>query len=75
MDKYDARVPGIGFPAALFIAFLVMKLCGVIAWSWSWVTAPLWVPLAVVFAALSMIFVAIIVVAVLHLVLGFDANR
>jgi hypothetical protein len=39
------------------------------------VTAPLWVPLAVVFAALSMIFVAIIVVAVLHLVLGFDANR
>jgi hypothetical protein len=33
---------GIGFPGALFIAFLVLKLTGVIAWSWWWVTAPLW---------------------------------
>lgn len=27
----------------LFVVFLVLKLCGVIAWSWVWVTAPLWV--------------------------------
>ena len=33
---------GIGFPGALFITFLVLKLTGVIAWSWWWVTAPLW---------------------------------
>jgi hypothetical protein len=26
----------------LFVAFLVLRLCGVIAWSWWWVTAPLW---------------------------------
>ncbi len=26
----------------LFIVFLVLKLMGVIAWSWWWVTAPLW---------------------------------
>ena len=32
---------GIGFPGALFIAFLALKLTGVIAWSWWWVTAPL----------------------------------
>ena len=30
----------------LFIVFLVLKLCGVIAWSWWWVTAPLWIPLS-----------------------------
>ena len=22
--------------------FLTLKLCGVVAWSWWWVTAPLW---------------------------------
>jgi len=27
---------------ALTIAFVVLKLCEVIDWSWWWVTAPLW---------------------------------
>lgn len=27
---------------ALFLIFLVLKLVGVIGWSWWWVTAPLW---------------------------------
>jgi hypothetical protein len=26
----------------LFLIFLTLKLCDVIAWSWLWVTAPLW---------------------------------
>lgn len=30
----------------LFLVFLVLKLTGVIAWSWLWVLAPLWIPLA-----------------------------
>lgn len=33
---------GIGFLGCLFLIFLVLKLTGVIAWSWWWVTAPLW---------------------------------
>jgi hypothetical protein len=36
---------GIGLGGLLFVVFLVLKLCGVIAWSWWWVTAPLWIPL------------------------------
>ncbi len=28
----------------MFLVFLVLKLTKVIAWSWWWVTAPLWVP-------------------------------
>lgn len=35
----------------LFVVFLVLKLVGVIAWSWWWVAAPIWVPLVVFFAA------------------------
>ena len=34
-------------PFLLFLVFLVLQLTGVIAWSWWWVTAPLWAPLAV----------------------------
>lgn len=30
----------------LGIAFIVLKLTGVIAWSWWWVLAPFWVPVA-----------------------------
>lgn len=26
----------------LGIAFIVLKLCGVINWHWAWVTAPVW---------------------------------
>lgn len=37
----------------LFLVFLVLKLTGVIAWSWWWVTAPLWIPFAV-FGAFSL---------------------
>ena len=34
---------------ALGVVFVVLKLCGVIAWSWWWVTAPVWIPVAVLF--------------------------
>ena len=38
----------IGLGGILFVVFLVLKLVGVIDWSWWWVTAPLWIPAAVV---------------------------
>lgn len=37
-----------GFFCILFFIFLVLKLCGVITWSWWWIFAPLWIPLALV---------------------------
>lgn len=33
---------GIGITGLLGVAFVVLKLCGVINWSWWWVTAPFW---------------------------------
>jgi phosphoglycerol transferase MdoB-like AlkP superfamily enzyme len=32
----------------LAVAFIVLKLCDVIAWSWWWVLAPIWGPFALV---------------------------
>lgn len=34
---------GIDFGGILFCVFLILKLTGVIDWSWWWVTAPLWI--------------------------------
>lgn len=49
-DSYNnAGSNGIGFFGLLGIAFIVMKCLNQITWSWVWVLAPLWMPIAVVF--------------------------
>lgn len=37
---------GGSFTDALTIALIVLKLCGVITWSWVWVLFPLWASVA-----------------------------
>ncbi len=39
---------GIGFLGLLTLIFITLKLTSVITWSWLWVLAPLWMPVAVV---------------------------
>jgi len=39
---------GIGIGTLLFLIFLVLKLTNFIQWSWWWITAPLWAPIALV---------------------------
>lgn len=39
---------GIGFTGLLTIAFIVLKLTGVIGWSWWWVLSPLWISASIV---------------------------
>lgn len=47
-DSKSSSSGGISVVGALGIAFVVLKLCGVIAWSWWWVTLPFWGFLAVI---------------------------
>lgn len=35
-------------PLILLVAFITLKLLKVIAWSWWWVTAPIWMPLILI---------------------------
>jgi membrane protein implicated in regulation of membrane protease activity len=37
----------IGFGTLLTVAFIVLKLTGVIDWSWLWVLSPLWISFAI----------------------------
>jgi len=43
-NKKQAVSGGTGFCGLLTIAFIVLKLLGVIGWSWWWVLGPLWIP-------------------------------
>ena len=38
---------GLTFIDALTLIFIVLKLCGVIGWSWLWVLSPLWITFVV----------------------------
>lgn len=59
---------GVGFSGLLFIVFLVLKLTGSIAWSWWWVTAPLWAPF---FICLTIAVVLLVIVGLISIVQSF----
>ncbi len=45
----SATAGGIGFGGLLTLVFIVLKLTRVISWSWWWVLAPAWIPIALGF--------------------------
>lgn len=52
---------GGSFSGALTLIFIVLKLTGVIAWSWWWVLSPLWISfgLGLIFVIIALIVMAI----------------
>lgn len=48
MENRTETKGGIGFTGLLTIAFIVLKLCGVINWTWVWVLSPLWISFGLV---------------------------
>lgn len=46
MERNKSNNNGIGFIGLLTIAFIVLKLTGVINWSWLWVLSPIWIMVA-----------------------------
>ncbi len=52
MNKNGRAVGGITLGGTLTVIFVVLKLVGVIHWSWLWVLAPTWLPSAIFAAVL-----------------------
>lgn len=42
------------FFTALTLIFIVLKLVGVITWSWLWVLSPIWIPIVLILGALAL---------------------
>ena len=59
MENTKVKVKGTGFCGLLTIAFIVLKLCGIINWGWIWVLAPLWISWLFVLFVLAVTFLAI----------------
>lgn len=57
MEKKYSVSSGIGLFELLGLTFIILKLCGVIDWSWWWVTAPIWIPIVLLFVIIAIVFV------------------
>lgn len=49
---------GLGLGMVLFLIFMTLKLTNNIDWSWWWVTAPLWIPLAILLVVFAVVGIA-----------------
>ena len=65
MSSSNGSSGGIGFAGILFCIFLVLKLCGIISWSWWWVTCPLWIGFAIGLGFLAFGAIAILLVGII----------
>lgn len=53
--KNSNKYVGIGIGDLIACAFIVLKLCNVIKWSWWWVLSPIWIPCAIVIFSITVI--------------------
>ena len=58
----------------LFFVFLVLKLLFVIKWSWWWVTAPLWVPVACFPVLIAALFLVVTLIVLIAWFFGYELN-
>ena len=62
MSDYSSQTSsGLGFFSLLTIVFIVLKLCDVIAWSWVWVLAPIWIPTAIIIIAILIYLICVMI--------------
>lgn len=66
-ERNNTTAGGIGFCGLLAVAFIVLKLTGVINWSWLWVLAPLWIPAVI---AVVILLICLVVVLCCELLKG-----
>lgn len=66
MEKQTQTTGGIGFCGCLAILFIALKLCDKIDWSWWWVLAPIWGPVALVLVAIAIILVVYAIVFIVE---------
>jgi hypothetical protein len=63
MDNKSSGGVTIGFTGLLTLVFIILKLCGVISWSWLWVLAPAWIPLALGLVIIGVIYIGAAIAA------------
>lgn len=60
MKKYqnnNTASGGLSLSSVLTVVFVVLKLCGLIDWSWWWVLSPLWISIGLVVVVILVVFI------------------
>lgn len=70
MSDREVVYNGPGVLGILGVVFIVLKLTGYIDWSWWWVTAPFWGPIALLIG----IIVLVLLIAGIVGIIGFAIN-
>jgi hypothetical protein len=70
--RSSSTAAGIGTADVLTIIFVVLKLVGVINWSWWWVLSPLWIGFALL---ISICVIAFVVGAVASAIVAVTDRR
>jgi len=60
MSQGSQQSSGVGILGLLGVVFVTLKLCGVIDWSWWWVTAPFWGVFAFILGVFLVAFAALL---------------
>lgn len=55
-NNFTPTYSGVSFTGLLTVAFIVLKLCGVINWSWWWVLSPSWLTFVIALIIFIVIF-------------------
>jgi len=65
-NSVKISLPSIGFTT--FIVFLILKLTKVVAWSWWWITVPLWGPIAFILGILIAYAILSFIIAIIAII-------
>ena len=68
-NKTVIKKQGLSFSSLLTIIFIVLKLIGVIEWSWVWVLSPLWIGVGL---SLAIYLIGILVVGIIVIIKSKD---
>lgn len=64
MSNEKTSTGGISLIGLLGLAFIILKLCKVISWSWWWVTSPFWIPAGLALLA-GIVYLVLLIVDVI----------
>lgn len=48
-NRMKEKSNGLTLADVLLVVFIILKLCGVINWSWWWVLSPIWISMIMAF--------------------------
>lgn len=60
-DRKNTTSGGLGLGGVLGVVFIILKLVGVIDWSWWWVLSPFWISFGLAILIFIVVFIVVVI--------------